>query len=519
VGESSGGSSDLTVALHESSTTQIDASSAPTSSPALGPPLPLANATSIATFDSSTFATNLSWQAPANASGTVTYSVFDLGTASSVASGSAPLWVGTSTAFSAMSSPDGTERRFGVQATDADGNASTIAVASVQTPNWLATVQPYDGNTSFPSWYSDTWYDLGTGFYGTVRSLTLNGAINNPWYFKSHLWLAEFLDPDYTTPGRSWGISDDAPFTATSTLVTMGGLDIPLQPNKYYRLYTYQDYQNRSVVLRGTVATGTAMSNGYVYGTGRVENHYAFYPYLAWTFVPNWPPLLPPDPPPGASVSFDAANLLLNLSWNPTTDPDTASTLLAYQWNVSTSTSFDDAAWQSAGKNLSAQIPLAFPNDYMIGIRAVDDLGDVSAPSVLHWSFPAGYFPLPSQLGHDDGAGAPTEFHLAGPISLSAIGLWTSANIWGWYRASYSMVSLYADASGTPGAFIASAAAMAQDLPPGSEVWHQFDNPIVLSPGDYWITGGWAGGFSNSPNIYGLNGQLYFRLQATYINE
>ena len=87
----------------------------------------------------------------------------------------------------------------------------------------------------------------------------------------------------------------------------------------------------------------------------------------------------------------------------------------------------------------------------------------------------------------------------------------------GTYRASYSMVSLYADASGTPGAVIASASAMAQDVG-GSEVWHQFAGPVILPAGDYWIEA-WGVPGTNGPGIYGWNGQLYFRLQATYINE
>jgi murein DD-endopeptidase MepM/ murein hydrolase activator NlpD len=500
-------------------------SSTATSLFALDPPSPPANATSIAAFNSSTFALDLAWQVPANASGIIKYAVFDLGAASSVvpyqtvpgvASGSVPLWTGTSTTFSYPSSPDGTEHHFGVQATDEAGNMSTVAFASAGTPDWLSVVQPYDGDSSYPSWYSDTWYNLGTGFYGTIRSLMLNGSVDNPDYFATHVWLDEFLDANYTVRNQTFSISDNAPFTATSTLATIGGLNIPLQPNKYYRLDTYQDYQNRSVVLRGTTATGTAMSNGWINGVGRVENYYPFYPYLAWTFVPNWPPLLPPNPPPALGFSFNTANLTLGFSWGTATDPDTTSTLLTYQVNISTSTSFDDTAWRSVGKNFSAQWPLAFPNVYHVGVRAVDDLGNISTPAVMDWNFPAGYFPLPSQLGHDGGVDTPTKFHLAGPISLDAIALWTGPG-GGPYRGSGSYVELHADAGGAPGALIAATNGNFTDNP-ASEAWHQFSTPVALSAGDYWIEG-FGGGCSspvNVPSFYGSNGQMYFRLQATY---
>ena len=409
-GSSGGGSNFPATPSASSAATTTDSgqsetsSTIPTSLFALDPPSPVANATSIATFDSSTFAIDFSWQAPANASGEIVYSIFDLGAATSVASGSVPLWAGTSTAFSVASSPDGAEHRFGIQATDAADDTSTIVFSAVQTPDWLSTVQPYDGDSSQPSWYEDNWYDLGTGFYGTVRSLTLNGAVNDSWYFASRLSLEEFLDAGYTMLNQWWDISDDAPFTATSTLVTVGGLNIQLQPNKYYRLDTFQNCQNRSIVLRGTATTGTAMYDGWVSGVGRTENYYSFYPYLAWTFIPNWPPLLPPNPPPGLSTSFDSTNLLLNFSWDSATDPDTSSTLLTYQFNISTSTAFDDGMWQPIGKNMAVQWSISYPNAYHIGVRAVDDFGNTSTPAVADWSFPAGYFPLPSQLGRDDGA-------------------------------------------------------------------------------------------------------------------
>jgi hypothetical protein len=482
---------------------------------ALDPPSLLANATSAAGFNSSTFAINLAWQAPANASGTIIYDVFDLGMASTVSSGSVPLWIGTSTVFSYPFSPNGAEHHFGVRATDAADHASTLLFASAQTPNWLAVVQPYDGDVSYPSWYSDTWYNLGTGFYGTVRSLTLNGFIDNPDYFATHIWLDEFLDASYTVPNQTFSISDSAPFTATSTLVAMNNLNVPLQPNKYYRLRTYQDYQNRSVILRGTAATGTAMANGFINGTGRVEDQYQFYPYLAWTFVPNWPPLLPPNPPPNPGFSFDVANLVLSFSWGVATDPDTASNLLSYQVNVTTSTSFNDAAWQAAGKTFSTQVALAFPNSYHIGVRAVDDLGNVSPPTVADWNFPAGYFPVPSQLNHASIVDPPmTEFHIAGPISMSAIALWTGSG-GGPYRGSGSYLEVHADAGGAPGALVASSLG-AYTYDPNGEAWHRFVSPVTLPAGDYWIEG-FGGGCPtnvNTPIFYGSNGQLYFRLQT-----
>jgi hypothetical protein len=120
-----------------------------------------------------------------------------------------------------------------------------------------------------------------------MRSLTLEGFINYATYFSSHVWLDEYVDANYTQLNQTFTISDNAPFTNGLQKVTIGELDIPLRPNRYYRLRTNQDYQNRSVILAGTNATGTAMWNEFIYNTGLVAHTYAFYPYLAAVIIPG----------------------------------------------------------------------------------------------------------------------------------------------------------------------------------------------------------------------------------------
>jgi hypothetical protein len=359
---------------------------------ALAPPATIAGAGTLGGFNSSTLAIDFAWQTPANASGSISYSIFDLGAATGTASSGAPLWSGSSTSFSLAMPADGASHEFAIQATDAAGNSS-VATTSVTTPPWLAVIQPEDDANSMPSWYSDTWYDLGTGFYGTIRSLTLKGHVTPTPYFASHLSLDEFLDAGYTIKNQTFDISDDAPFTANATSVTISGLDIHLQPNKYYRLDGYNEYQNRSIVLLGTAATGTAMANSFAPGFGRVEYRYQFYPYLAWTFIPNWPALAPPNPPPGLATSFDLGGSALNINWGVATDPDTVSTLLTYEYAVSTSTSLDGATWQPVGQSFSARVPVIYPNSYLVAVRARDDFGNVSAPAAVSWNFPADYDP------------------------------------------------------------------------------------------------------------------------------
>jgi hypothetical protein len=419
-----------------SSTLPQAASTTSTSSPqvALTTPTSSPQENFTASFNSSTLAVDFSWQpftvsgveppdgsnslgAPASTSTAVTYSIFDLGdVSSSVASAtSVPALVGvtTSTAFSyPVSDQDfGHDVGFKLQAADSSGSVFAFPAAAVWIPNWFVAIQSDDSAGSIGSWYDDNWYNLGTGFYGTIRSLTFEGYVNTDRYpqFPAHLWLQEFLDSDYVKLNQTFAISDGAPFTDRPAMVTIGGLDIPLQPNKYYRLATYEQLQNHSIILKGTAAVstsspqaagivcgepcGTAMWDEFVPLAGIVRHEYPFYPYISAIMVPNYPPLAPPNQPADLSLSFDQFALALDVSWPASTDPDTNAGLLTYQFNVSTSTLFDDAQWQLMGNNLSTRISVALGNAYMVGVRAVDDFGNVSVPAVETWNFPSGFTP------------------------------------------------------------------------------------------------------------------------------
>lgn len=369
-------------------------------------------------FNSSTLSIDLAWQAAtdtvagdtSDAGSPPVYEIFYSGAAGS----SGPSLVATTTvndfSYPLAAGDYGTSPQFAIalaaQAATDDADASsslnssdmdsTVEAAPVTLPSWWDVVQPADDTNSDGSWYDDNWYDLGTGFYGTIRSLMLEGFVNSTYYFKSHLYLEEYLDRDYSRLNQEYTISDNAPFTPTLQTITISGLNIPLQPNKYYRLSTSQDFQNRSVILTGTTATGTAMWDEFIYGTGRVENYYSFYPYLAAVMIPDYPPLEPPNPPPGMSVAFDPASSTIGISWQAATDPDTTSSLLTYQVNVSPSSTLIDSDWRTLGSNtFQVTAAVTFGNTYTIGVRAVDDLNNVGQPLTQTWNFPDDYTPPP----------------------------------------------------------------------------------------------------------------------------
>jgi hypothetical protein len=162
-----------------------------------------------------------------------------------------------------------------------------------------------------------------------------------------------------------------------------------------------QDWQNRSVILAGTATTttGTTMWNNFVYGTGRVEYIAPFFPFVVMEGTPATSTLVPPPltTPTDLAERFDKLGMQLNLSWSTSTDPDWPANPLHYQMNYSTSTSLSDAGWGTPGS-----IPVVAGNSYLIGIRAADDYGDVSAAVTTTWNFPPGFMPyaLSPSLGY-----------------------------------------------------------------------------------------------------------------------
>lgn len=156
--------------------------------------------------------------------------------------------------------------------------------------------------TSVGSWYGDNWYQLGTGFSGTLQALTIKCYTTGS---SGSVGLEEFADSGYSVQTNAWGLSTGPSTSCFPTLadVTFTGLNIPLYPTRYYRLSTLDTLQNRSVILLGTSTHGNAMYDTFVYGQGGVQNFYTFYPYMIPAVSP--PPICPQSRTTlGGSASF-----------------------------------------------------------------------------------------------------------------------------------------------------------------------------------------------------------------------
>lgn len=331
--------------------------------------------------------------------------------------------IASATGTSATSSPPGYGATFtySIEAQNASGTAiSHIATTAVSVPDLLFDFETARDEESHWSWYSDNWYNLGTGFYGTIYALIFDGYVaggNSPdTLYPSTILIQEYLDHGYSALNREFVVSQGTDFTREPKEVVIKGLNIPLQPNKFYRLLTANGLQNAYVALSGTsntgliptgetyfrcpdavaTETGSAMWNEFVYGTGCVAHIYPFHPFLWAVMQENFPEQSAPTSPAMTAVDFDGLNLRLAVNWAISTDADTTDNLVRYEFNYSSSTNgpaeLSPDSWAEVSIK-SFTIPLEFPKSYTIGVRAKDDFGNTSAPTIINWNFPDGFSP------------------------------------------------------------------------------------------------------------------------------
>ena len=282
--------------------------------------------------------------------------------------------------------------------TDGDASGTDRMAATSTDPGVIeptSTVifrQEDDAAESVPSWYSDNWFALGKGFSGTLTALTLEGRTNGARYVPSQQFsLQEFKDASYTALTNDFPLTGHF-FVPDAATATFSGISIRLKPYFYYRLTTSESLQNGSIILDGTpsTTTGIAMHDEFIYGTGRVEYTDPFFPFMvmegiAATSTPVPPPLSAPG---NVTAQFDPMSMALSLSFTPSIDPDWSTAPLHYEMNYSTSSVLDEGGWTGVGA-----VPLVFGNRYLVGIRARDNFGDISAPATATWDFPEGFAP------------------------------------------------------------------------------------------------------------------------------
>ncbi|MFH0890778.1 MAG: hypothetical protein V1856_01965, partial [Candidatus Liptonbacteria bacterium] len=232
------------------------------------------------------------------------------------------------------------------------------------------------------------------------------------------------------------------------------------------------------------------------------------------------PSSIPPNPPGDLTLQFNDLYSSLNLSWPQSIDPDSSDSTLTYEINYSTSTEagFSTSTWQSVGGNLSAGTSVIFGNSYKIGVRAVDDFGNVSSPVERNWNSPSGFVPLPYQsnaserIGNSDGSGQRILISATSSIGRVAMIMGNGSGV---YSRTQVYVGIYGDTGGSRGNLLAISTPIEEDWPQESgpifskrSHIFNFPQPVNLSGGNYYWLVPTTSAY-NLSSIYGASTNLY----------
>jgi len=224
-------------------------------------------------------------------------------------------------------------------------------------------------------------------------------------------------------------------------------------------------------------------------------------------FQDSAPSSAAPSPPSDISFSFDDFHSALGVNWPQAMDPDTADTALSYEFNYSTSTEFRPDKWQNVGRNTNSGMNVVLGNDYLVGVRAKDDFGNISDPIIRSWNdFPAGYQLLPFQPGGDhpigtlDGNGQ--KILISQDSQITRASLWMSGG-GGQYSIGASYLAVASDDNGAIGSIIATSSSVTSQYGIQNEVIYNFSAPVYLASGNYWLVPVYAGWGGNT--VYGTN--------------
>ena len=230
------------------------------------------------------------------------------------------------------------------------------------------------------------------------------------------------------------------------------------------------------------------------------------------------PPSLPPLAPADVVLQFDSLHSALNLAWPKASDADSLDNNISYELNYSSSTEFSSARWQSVGKNLSASIPVYFPYGYKIGVRAIDDFGNISGPIAKNWNFPTNYNPFPHQndasqiIGASNGAGQRILVSIGSNITKIGMTVGKGA---GPYSVTDTFIGIYSDNNGSMGSLIATTTDInyqwpMEDRPSARSLEFNFISPVYLNSSSYyWLVPMNGPGISNTNHIFGSAGDSY----------
>jgi hypothetical protein len=383
-------------------------------------------------YSTSTMELIFNWQPSQDYSGAATtllYKITDISNASSTLSA-----VETSSTTAKISINEvGRDYNLSIQAFDKEGLGSETTSSTISVPSFLKEVYFYRD----PRHTAATKYLLEFTFnsYPFLPDARLSVASSwppgNNWkamvfYFNQDALKDEYMHGEDASSSQALLTKYhqcNGSHSGVSSLVLPDTGERCLDKWQFYGDSIQPKYleDNRFLSEEIFIPGGSASSTDYItiayYGFERTYPQ-GFDPLFAFNnfkliavdkvkyhFQNESPPHQPPTTPSNIQISFNNNTSELTLSF-PTaniTDPDTADSLITYQFNYTTSSepNFNTGAWQSMSLINSTTTGGAFEtiynNSYIIGGRAVDDFNNFSDIASGSWSFPADFIVIQQQ--------------------------------------------------------------------------------------------------------------------------
>ncbi len=484
-------------------------------------------ATATAVFSTSSLAIDLRWSEASNASGTtstVHYIVKD-------ASSSAILASTTATSATIGIIEVGRVYHLSIQALSNDEMISEPVSVSVDVPSLFSDLRLYQDPrvTSSVQYVLDAYYDHYPLVMGGDNGFW-DGAV---FYFDSDPVGEEYIPTYFDAAASSaltllypqcgYGIGPARKILIlpdrASACDTVGG-------DLYHLAFSGALEDNHFIVPIDESSVQDFTSDDYItvafydYHVGYNQGfHLAAADQEKYYFQPDTPTSTRPNPPSDISFDFESFHSILSAGWPSAVDSDTPDGSLRYEFNYTTSTVLMDNLWlptASVGTWRQVSLPVIFGNKYKIGVRAIDDFGNVSDVMERDWNFPAGYVPLPHQGDHGSNigliAGQSQKFLMSRDAAIDQVAMWVgnSHNSTS-YAASYLVIA--ADNHGTPGTILATSSLIinsgCSSCDQGENIY-AFADPVDLFAGrEYWLAPIDGPSPYNTNVVYGSAGNSY----------
>lgn len=364
-----------------------------------------------------------SGQVTSASSGQVSFATSSLQYALYEASTSAPLFQGTSSTARVSILEVGRDYVFSLYGEDEEGFAMEVASSTISVPSFLSSLTLYQdprSGTSSPEYFVDMKYDAypflpadlvaeqHEGVNYKAIALFLNQEAPTSTFLDSPQFPPrEFIPFSYLTCNQSVRTASYLilPDNASSCDIFIGGFT-----NNAMHYPTY--FGEGDLHLNMRVAPSRALTHDD-YITVGYYGFYRFYPPFSTPGpdgLPNFKliavdrihyPLrdsLPTNTPPvfnSFDVLFDESQSRVTLLLPVLTDPDTLDKVLQYEVQFSTDGTFLDGEWETLTRETTLYHRSVSPGDrFTIGVRAKDDFGNISAPVIQEWEYPAEQVPI-----------------------------------------------------------------------------------------------------------------------------